>query len=229
MLFVETLLFFSHAEAHTRKRTHTHTHTRTRTHAHTHIHMHIHTPSLPPCLPSCVTVHLQNKEGARTLSWLRSACEELRVYGIFETLTARIRALPDDINALAVQVLTRVVEEDDSGKLEDALLLLSAFWACICVCLCVFVCVCICVCVCVFVCFCVCACVVCRCLCLCVYVVCGLHSNVDPCLFVFCDTQISCTRLVAIHTHLSSSHPLTPPPPSPSPLFSLCWQLADRV
>ena len=80
------------------------------------------------------------------------------MYGIFETLTARIRALPDDINALAVQVLTRVVEEDDSGKLEDALLLLSAFWACICVCLCVFVCVylCVCVCFCVFLCVCVC-------------------------------------------------------------------------
>ena len=40
---------------------------------------------------------LLDKKGSSNPLWLTLACEELRVYGVFETLTDKIHELPDEL------------------------------------------------------------------------------------------------------------------------------------
>ena len=40
---------------------------------------------------------LLEKQGSANPLWLTLACEELRVFGIFETLLDKINSLPDDL------------------------------------------------------------------------------------------------------------------------------------
>eukprot|EP00049_Salpingoeca_infusionum_P022234 m.5625 g.5625 ORF g.5625 m.5625 type:complete len:1195 (+) comp5076_c0_seq1:208-3792(+) len=62
--------------------------------------------------------------GAQSMIWLIMVCEELRTYGVFETVTQRIQALPPSCDDLATQVVKRLLEEDNNGLIRRALLML---------------------------------------------------------------------------------------------------------
>jgi hypothetical protein len=62
--------------------------------------------------------------GSSSPLWLRLACEELRVFGVFETVTQRIRHLSPSVSGLLSEVLERVRSEDTSGLLVIALAML---------------------------------------------------------------------------------------------------------
>eukprot|EP00037_Helgoeca_nana_P024790 m.265782 g.265782 ORF g.265782 m.265782 type:complete len:1124 (+) comp26758_c0_seq1:220-3591(+) len=53
--------------------------------------------------------------------WLVLACEELRVFGVFETVSEKIAGLADSIEGLLVQILERILEEDDDGHVRRLL------------------------------------------------------------------------------------------------------------
>eukprot|EP00730_Choanoeca_flexa_P006177 TRINITY_DN12099_c1_g1_i8.p1 TRINITY_DN12099_c1_g1~~TRINITY_DN12099_c1_g1_i8.p1 ORF type:complete len:1039 (+),score=199.76 TRINITY_DN12099_c1_g1_i8:48-3164(+) len=61
-------------------------------------------------------------EGSRNCEWLKIVCEELRVFGVFETLTARISEFKPTIPELILQVWDRIREEDSSGTLVNAMM-----------------------------------------------------------------------------------------------------------
>lgn len=63
---------------------------------------------------------LVDNEGSSNVRWLKLVCEELRVFGVFETVTQRIRSLASDLNGVALQIWTRIKEEDESGLLARA-------------------------------------------------------------------------------------------------------------
>ncbi|XP_071951905.1 telomerase protein component 1-like isoform X2 [Antedon mediterranea] len=56
---------------------------------------------------------LLSKESSQNPLWLSIACEELRVYGLFEKLTKKIKSFPDGLLSLLESVLSRF--EDESG------------------------------------------------------------------------------------------------------------------
>lgn len=68
---------------------------------------------------------LVSNEGSQNPFWLSLACQELRVFGVFETVTARIKELESTVDGLLGQVLKRVVEEDSSGLVRQALVFLA--------------------------------------------------------------------------------------------------------
>ncbi len=51
---------------------------------------------------------LLNNPGSNNLTWLTLACEELRVFGVFETLTRHIERLPSDVSSLVALQLNRL-------------------------------------------------------------------------------------------------------------------------
>lgn len=53
--------------------------------------------------------------------WLVLACEELRVFGVFETVSQKIANLAETMEGLLGQVLERVLEEDDDGTVRRLL------------------------------------------------------------------------------------------------------------
>ncbi|XP_070567851.1 TPR repeat-containing protein DDB_G0287407-like [Ptychodera flava] len=67
---------------------------------------------------------LTKSEGAQNALWLTLSCEELRVFGIFEKVTDRIKSLPEDLDGLLAEILDRLVKEDDTGCVEKTLCLL---------------------------------------------------------------------------------------------------------
>eukprot|EP01147_Barroeca_monosierra_P010519 gene10519-2646_t len=69
---------------------------------------------------------LVGNPGSQSLAWIRCACEELRTFGVFETLTTRICSLPNDIPTLVRQVVERVLQDDDTGKVYDLICFLVA-------------------------------------------------------------------------------------------------------
>lgn len=52
--------------------------------------------------------------------WLALACEELRVFGVFEQVTKRIKELPDSIVGLLGLIFNRLIAEDETQKLQEA-------------------------------------------------------------------------------------------------------------
>ncbi|XP_038078830.1 telomerase protein component 1-like [Patiria miniata] len=66
-------------------------------------------------------VLLTHSEGARNALWLSLSCEELRVYGVFEKLTDRIRELPASLEGLIEIILARLISEDETGMVEKML------------------------------------------------------------------------------------------------------------
>lgn len=60
---------------------------------------------------------LLDNPGAEDLNWILTACEELRVFGVFEAVTKRIKELATDLSGLCEQIWDRIKEEDDSGVL----------------------------------------------------------------------------------------------------------------
>ena len=53
--------------------------------------------------------------------WLSLACEELRIFGEFERLTSKITNLPDNLQELVFTVLCRLISEDETGLVRDAI------------------------------------------------------------------------------------------------------------
>ncbi|XP_056408239.1 telomerase protein component 1-like [Hyla sarda] len=56
--------------------------------------------------------------------WISLACEELRVYGVFEMLTKKIIGLPGTLQGLLESIIQRLVQEDDSNRVKKLLCLL---------------------------------------------------------------------------------------------------------
>ncbi|CAD5111322.1 DgyrCDS637 [Dimorphilus gyrociliatus] len=54
---------------------------------------------------------LSENDGASTPLWLRLACEELRIYGDFNTLSKKIELLPNDLKTLIEDILKRLQTE----------------------------------------------------------------------------------------------------------------------
>ncbi|XP_077977671.1 TPR repeat-containing protein DDB_G0287407-like [Glandiceps talaboti] len=67
---------------------------------------------------------LTKSDGAKNALWLTLSCEELRVFGVFERLSARIKTLPDNLDGLLAEILDRLVREDDTQSIEKTLCLL---------------------------------------------------------------------------------------------------------
>jgi nephrocystin-3 len=53
--------------------------------------------------------HLLENPGSKNMTWLSLACEELRVFGVFETLTEYIAALPSTVTGLVNLYLQRIL------------------------------------------------------------------------------------------------------------------------
>lgn len=64
---------------------------------------------------------LVETEGAKNALWLSMACEELRVFGVFELLTGYIKELPSSLDNLLEKILTRLVKEDETELLKETL------------------------------------------------------------------------------------------------------------
>ncbi|EDQ86903.1 uncharacterized protein MONBRDRAFT_27684 [Monosiga brevicollis MX1] len=71
---------------------------------------------------------LLDNPGSHNFFWLTAVCEELRVYGVFETVTTRIRQLPPEVPALCLQIWQRVEQEDRSGLLKEAALYIASLF-----------------------------------------------------------------------------------------------------
>uniref|UniRef100_A0ABM0MLN7 TPR repeat-containing protein DDB_G0287407-like n=1 Tax=Saccoglossus kowalevskii TaxID=10224 RepID=A0ABM0MLN7_SACKO len=63
-------------------------------------------------------------DGAKNALWLTLACEELRVFGVFERLTQRIQTLPGKLEGLLSDILNRLVKEDLTDCIAKVLSLL---------------------------------------------------------------------------------------------------------
>ncbi|MEE6511697.1 hypothetical protein FKM82_018376 [Ascaphus truei] len=57
--------------------------------------------------------------------WLSLACEELRVFGVFETLTQKIAGFPDTLQGLLGNIIQRLVQEDQGARVKELLCLLQ--------------------------------------------------------------------------------------------------------
>ncbi|XP_047134858.1 telomerase protein component 1 isoform X1 [Hydra vulgaris] len=68
---------------------------------------------------------LVSSEGSSSPLWLALACEELRVFGVFERVTERIKELPSTIDSLISFILKRIITEDDTNKIEKTLCYLA--------------------------------------------------------------------------------------------------------
>lgn len=67
---------------------------------------------------------LLQKSSSTNPLWISFACEELRVYGVFEMLTRKIIDLPDTLQGLLESIIQRLVEEDPSNQVKKLLCLL---------------------------------------------------------------------------------------------------------
>ncbi|XP_035668714.1 telomerase protein component 1-like isoform X2 [Branchiostoma floridae] len=68
---------------------------------------------------------LTSSDGSSNPMWLAIACEELRVYGVFEQVTAKIQSLPPYLEGLLSMVISRVIQEDETRCAEKMLCLLE--------------------------------------------------------------------------------------------------------
>eukprot|EP00055_Hartaetosiga_balthica_P001892 m.2166 g.2166 ORF g.2166 m.2166 type:complete len:1124 (+) comp1732_c0_seq1:81-3452(+) len=63
--------------------------------------------------------------GAQSYEWVACAAEELRVHGVFETVTLKIASLPSDIHELYALVLKRIREDDEEGMVWKTLVFMA--------------------------------------------------------------------------------------------------------
>lgn len=56
--------------------------------------------------------------------WLALACEELRMFGVFERLTVKIKELSGTLKELVAAIIERIISEDGSNLMKDAVCLL---------------------------------------------------------------------------------------------------------
>ena len=61
---------------------------------------------------------LVSQDSAAVPLWLSIACEELRVFGDFRTLTSKIKTLTGTLSGLLEDVLARLVKEDETDSME---------------------------------------------------------------------------------------------------------------
>ena len=61
---------------------------------------------------------LMASPGASNPLWLSLACEELRVFGVFETITRHIKSLPATIKELLQLIINRLINEDENNNVE---------------------------------------------------------------------------------------------------------------
>ena len=61
---------------------------------------------------------LMASPGASNPLWLSLACEELRVFGVFETITHHIKSLPATIKELLQLIINRLINEDENNNVE---------------------------------------------------------------------------------------------------------------
>ena len=55
--------------------------------------------------------------GACNPLWLSLSCEELRVFGVFETITRHIRSLPATLKELLQFIINRLTNEDQENNI----------------------------------------------------------------------------------------------------------------
>ncbi|KAM9330793.1 telomerase protein component 1-like [Gastrophryne carolinensis] len=67
---------------------------------------------------------LVKKHSSANPLWLSLACEELRIFGVFEMLTKKIMELPDSLQGLLESIIQRLVQEDQSSQVKQLLCLL---------------------------------------------------------------------------------------------------------
>ncbi|XP_053555817.1 uncharacterized protein LOC128647029 [Bombina bombina] len=73
--------------------------------------------------PEQLDLLIQNTSSMNPL-WLSLACEELRVFGVFETLTKKIAGFPNTLQGLLGSIIQRLVLEDQVDKVKELLCLL---------------------------------------------------------------------------------------------------------
>lgn len=61
---------------------------------------------------------LIDSEGASNLLWLSLSCEELRVFGVFETITHHIKSLPSELKELLRFIMKRLTAEDEDDNIQ---------------------------------------------------------------------------------------------------------------
>ena len=61
---------------------------------------------------------LMASPGASNPLWLSLACEELRVFGVFETITHQIKSLPATIKELLQLIINRLINEDENSNVQ---------------------------------------------------------------------------------------------------------------
>jgi len=64
--------------------------------------------------------------GARNPLWLSLSCEELRVFGVFETITRHIRSLPATLKELLQFIMNRLTNEDQENNIYKVFHFLSS-------------------------------------------------------------------------------------------------------
>lgn len=64
---------------------------------------------------------LMASPGASNPLWLSLACEELRVFGVFETITHHIKSLPATIKELLQLIINRLINEDENNNVQKML------------------------------------------------------------------------------------------------------------
>ena len=61
---------------------------------------------------------LINSPGASNPLWLSLSCEELRVFGVFETITRHIKNLPCKLKELLEFIMNRLTAEDEDDNIQ---------------------------------------------------------------------------------------------------------------
>ena len=61
---------------------------------------------------------LINSPGASNPLWLSLSCEELRVFGVFETITHHIKNLPCKLKELLKFIMNRLTAEDEDDNIQ---------------------------------------------------------------------------------------------------------------
>ena len=61
---------------------------------------------------------LVGSPGASNPLWLSLACEELRVFGVFETITHHIKSFPATLKQLLQLIINRLIGEDEQNNVQ---------------------------------------------------------------------------------------------------------------
>ncbi|XP_033102231.1 telomerase protein component 1-like isoform X2 [Anneissia japonica] len=64
-------------------------------------------------------------EGAKNVLWLSLVCEELRIFGVFEEVTQRIKQIHPSLEGLISEIIQRMINEDETSLVEQILCFLE--------------------------------------------------------------------------------------------------------